>query len=193
MKPFSNYAETETRKPKEVLPAGGYLLEILGVQYENGTEGYSDKLVLSFDIIEDPFAGYYRRNYNSQSGEDKKWKGTFQLWVPSDDGSERDSWTKSKFKSVMEAFEESNEGFTWEWDENKLKGLRIGGVFNRKEYDFNGHHGFYTRCKYLTTTKAIVNGSYSMPEDEYLNTSTPTSEEGFMELPAGLEDKLPFA
>lgn len=193
MKAFSNYAETETRRPKEQLPIGGYILEILGVQYENGTNGYSDKLILSFDIVDDAFAGFYRRNYKAQTGEDKKWKGTYQLWVPADDGSERDSWTKSKFKTVMEAFEESNEGFTWEWDENKLKGLRIGGVFNRKEYDFNGRHGFYTRCKYLTTVKSITEGTYSQPDDDYLNNNAPAADDGFMGIPEDIENELPFS
>ena len=39
----------------------------------------------------------------------KKWKGSFRLNSPKDDGSEQDAWTKSKFKTVIHC----NRRFKW--------------------------------------------------------------------------------
>lgn len=196
MKKFKDYDSVQSYKQSPQLPIGGYVLSIKEAKLENEGEE-NEKLVFYFDIDEGPFRDFYRDNYNNQPGEDKKWKGTYRLWTPKDDGSERDDWAKRRFKTVMETFEESNEGFRWEWDEKKLKGLRIGGVFNQKEYDYNGRTGFFTQCKMLTTVEAIEKGTFKQPSDDYLdrgNAPAPTSDGNeFMELPAGFDEKLPFA
>lgn len=197
MKPFKNYDETQSYKQRETLPTGGYVLEIKDAKIDEGKNGLSDVMVLSFDIAEGPFKDFYARNYMNQKDEDKRWKGTYRIWLPKDDGSEQDDWTKRRFKTIMENFEESNEGFTWDWDERKLKKLRIGGIFNQKEYDFNGRNGFFTQCKMLTTVEAIEKGTFKQPADDYLNKRGSISAEeddGFASLPDGFkESDLPFA
>lgn len=82
-----------------------------------GKNGNSDVLVIAFDIAEGEQAGFYKRNYDSQTQEDKKWKGVYRLYCPKDDGTDQDNWTKRRFKTVMEAFESSNEKYHWNWDE----------------------------------------------------------------------------
>ena len=197
MKPFKNYEETQSYKQRETLPTGGYVLEIKDAKIDEGKNGLSDVMVLSFDIAEGPFKDFYARNYMNQKDEDKKWKGTYRIWLPKDDGSEQDDWTKRRFKTIMENFEESNEGFSWDWDERKLKKLRIGGVFNQKEYDFNGRSGFFTQCKILVSVESIEKGTFKQPADDYLdNRSSMNAEDddGFAELPSGFkESDLPFA
>ena len=115
MKPFKDYDKTQAYANREVLPPGGYVLKIGGVKYESGS-GRSDQIVLRFDIDEGEYNGYFQRNYDEQNTEDKKWKGTYRIWVPSDDGSEQDGWSKRRFKTIMNAFEDSNPGYSWDWD-----------------------------------------------------------------------------
>lgn len=196
MKPFKNYDTTETYGQKEQLPIGGYILKIMDARISEGNGERNDQLIISFDIAEGPFMDFYARNYRAQTGEDKKWKGVARLWCPDDSGSEADDRTKRRFKTNIEAFEESNEGYSWDWDEKKLKGLRIGGVFNRKEYDFQGHHGFFTNFKWFVPVEQIENGSFKQPGDDYLdnhNVPEPAENDGFMNLPDDLEERLPFA
>ena len=199
MKNLSNsprYQAAQTYTNSERLPAGAYKLQILAVRYENNeSKGYSDVIVLSFDIAEGDYNGFYRKQYDNNQQEDKKWKGNYRLYVPKDDGSEQDEWTMRRFKTVMAAFEDSNPGYIWDWDENKLKGKYIGGVFNDKEYDFNGRQGFFTNCHHLCSVEALA--TEKIPEPTYLNGNKKTEEpqsigNGFIDVPEGIDEDLPF-
>lgn len=193
MKPFKDYETTQTYKQRPQLPVGGYILKVKDARIDNENTQY-EKLVIFFDIEEGPFRNFYADDYRSQTGEDKKWKGAFRLWTPKDDGSEQDDWAKRRFKTVMETFEECNEGFHWDWDEKKLKNLTVGGVFNRKEYEFNGRRGFFTQCKYLTSVDAIEKNTFKQPADDYLKDASPAADQAdeFMKVSDSLIEDLPF-
>lgn len=167
MKQFKDYETTQVINTQERLPKGGYILEIKGVEIVE--TDYGERLILSFDIAEGEYKGYYAENYRNQTGEDKRWKGTYRIAIPKDDGSEEDQETKRRFKTNISLFEESNSGFHWDWDENTLKGKKIGGVFRNKEYSFNGKQGFFTECAWLTTVEKIKEGKFKVPADKLLN------------------------
>ena len=197
MKAFNGYDEAKVYGQTKKLPTGGYVLKIKDVRLEEGKNGNSDQLVIAFDIAEGDQKGFFEENFKAQTQEDKKWKGTYRLWCPKDDGSEQDGWTKDKFKTFIYAVEESNEGFHWNWDEKKLKGKTFAGIFNEKEYDFNGKHGFYTNLHSPVPVEVIRNGSYTVPEPTRLKGSTysqPTaaSADGFMNIPEGVDEEVPF-
>lgn len=197
MKAFKDYEKVEAYSEKKILPPGGYVLRILHVKYEEGNAGKSDQIILSFDIAEGEQLGFFDREYAAQTQEDKKWKGTFRIWIPSDDGSEKDNWTKRRFKTIMNAFEDSNPGFSWNWDEQTLKGKLIGGLFNRKEYDYKGKTGFFTQCHSLTDADTIRDGNFEIPADTLLKSrpamNTPSNDnDDFMAIPDSVLDELPF-
>ena len=121
-----NYESVKPYTQMDKLPIGGYVLEILNVKIENTQ--YGDKLVLGFDIKEGEQAGFYKKNLAQQAQEDRKWKGNYRLSIPKDDGTEDDNKIQRRFKTVMDQFEDSNNGFHWDWDEQKLKGKLIGGI-----------------------------------------------------------------
>lgn len=60
---------------------------------------WGDVLVVSFDILEGEHKGFFAADYKAQDQEDKKWRGTFRITLPKDDGSERDTWTKRGFNN----------------------------------------------------------------------------------------------
>lgn len=142
MKQYNGFDRNDVYRNTERLPAGGYVIKILEAkEVEND---YGRKLVISFDIAEGEYKDFFASNYKAQVGEDKKWKGTYRVNVPKDDGSEQDGWAKRRFNTLIVDIEESNPGYHWDWDESKLKGKTIGALFNNKEYEFNGRHGFFT-------------------------------------------------
>lgn len=198
MKPLNGYANARAYAETERLPIGGYILKILDVKFQSFDWG--SIILLSFDITEGEQKDFFKKNYKAQSDEDKKWKGIYRLRVPKDDGTEQDNWTMRRFKTVITAFEESNPGYHWNWDENTLKGKTIGALFNNKEYEFNGRHGFFTNCHSLLAAERIRSGKFSIPDDTLLKkTSGPNDPytnpigNGFMIIPDGVDDEgLPF-
>ena len=138
MKKLNGYETAQAYFEQERLPVGGYVLKILDVKYQENSWG--DVILLSFDIEEGEYKGFFANNYRAQTQEDKKWKGTYRLRVPKDDGSEQDNWKMRRFKTVMLNFEDSNPGYRWNWEEWTLKGKFIGALFNNKEYELSLIH-----------------------------------------------------
>ena len=187
----ANYKKAQPYTQQERLPIGGYVLKVLDVEYKENDWG--DQLVLSYDIEEGEQKGFYRKNYKSQTGEDKKWKGTTRIAVPKDDGTEEDEWKMRSFKTMVEAFEDSNDGYHWDWNEATLKGKLIGGVFNNKEWEMNGRSGFFTNCHHLTSSENIRKVNFKVPDDTLLKWTTRKVDEngGWMDV-SGEQEELPF-
>ena len=198
MRRLNGYQSAKAYTDNERLPVGGYILKILDVKYQENSWG--DVILLSFDIAEGEQAGFFKQNWSCQTGEDKKWKGVYRLRVPKDDGSEQDTWTMRRFKTVITNFEESNKGYHWNWEEQTLNGLSIGALFNNKEYEVDGRRGFFTNCHSLVNTEKIRSGKFEIPADTLLKTGisqnygTPSSVgDGFMNIPDDVNDEaLPF-
>lgn len=196
MKRLNGYEKAAVYTDQERLPVGGYVLKVLDVKYQENSWG--DVILLSFDIEEGEHKGFYAANYKAQTGEDKRWKGTYRLRVPKDDGTEQDEWTMRRFKTVISNFEESNSGYHWDWNEQTLKGKLIGALFNNKEYEFNGRHGFFTNCHSLITVERIRAGKFEIPQDTLLKQNGSavqgtTDPDGFMNIPDNVDDEgLPF-
>ncbi len=202
MRKLSGYEKAQAYSDTERLPVGGYVLKIMDVKYQENSWG--DVILLSFDIAEGEQKDFFSANWKAQTGEDKKWKGTYRLHVPKDDGSEQDNWTMRRFKTVMGAFEDSNSGYHWNWDEQSLKGKLIGALFNNKEYSFednskNNRHGFFTNCHSLVTVEKICSGKFEIPADTLLKENRQQNSgygkpdaDGFMNIPDGIDEELPF-
>lgn len=195
MKPLKGYAQAQVYVETERLPVGGYVLKILDAK--EAVNDWGSTIVLSFDIVEGEHKDFFRENYKNQTGEDKKWKGTYRLRVPKEDGTEQDEWTMRRFKTVMSNIEESNRGYHWDWNEAGLKDKLIGALFNNKEYEFNGRHGFFTNCHSLVPVEKIRSGKFEIPADTLLKTSAKSSfpapdSDGFVNIPDGLDEDLPF-
>lgn len=195
---FNDYNETKAYGQAQVLPKGGYVLKIMGAEVCQNHNGQYVKI--SCDIAEGEFKDFYANDYRAQQSEDKKWRCNYLLNVPKDDGTEQDGWTKRKFKTVIEAMEESNSGYRFDWDEKKFKGKLIGGLFNEREYEANGSVKKAINLAQLCTVESIRNNTYKLPVDKLLGTrnntafapATNNSPEGFMNIPNDIDTELPF-
>lgn len=197
MRPISNWGAVKAPTEFIELPAGGYICRIMGAEvktYTSGDGASFEKLEVSIDIAEGDFANYYADNYRAQN-EPKKWKGVLRYYVPRDDGSESDEWNKTALKGLTDAVESSNIGYKWEWEEKTLKGKKVGVIFRREEWEYNGKTGWATRpFKAIDATNAAT-GAFRMPKDKPLNNSAATAQAAsytpnFEDV--GNDEELPF-
>ena len=174
------------------LPKGAYVCKIISARVDENQHG--QRLVISFDISEGEYAGYYKEKFEASNAEDKKWSGVIRLSIPKDDGSEADQWRVRSFNTALVAIEDSNSGYLWDGDETKLKGKAVGVVFNLKEFEGNdGRVISYTQPKALTSVKSVKEGTYYTPKDEPLKTDHKASgDTSWMDVSDVSDDELPF-
>ena len=180
---ITGYKETQATSFSGELPKlepGGYVLKIMAVKVEDTQWG--TKLAFQFDIAEGEQKGFFKKLYDAtpDEWESKKWKGSYRLKVPKNEGDDA-KFRKSLgfYKSQLEAFEKSNGNLVinaeQDWDEQKLKGKLVGAVFNEKEYNYNGKHGMFTQCKRFVSADDIRSGNFTVPKPDMLNGDAPAT------------------
>lgn len=201
MQPFMGYEAARKKanySASAQLPVGGYVAKIIEVRYEPVQSGNSDMINIAFDIEEGEHKGFFRKQYEENTNEDKKWKGRTTIYVPTEDGSERDGWTKNAFARWTAALENSNNGYTWDWDESKWKGKLIGLIFGEIGTVIDGREIVYVGCRFPESVEKIRKGEFKIPNIQkkkgFTGTKTAsTSEtEDFMKIPDNIEDEVPF-
>lgn len=179
---FKDYDEIQVFEGGAQLPVGGYELTIVGAKVEQFTN--CEILKVAFDIVNhEQFSGFYANRFKSAKAQnpDAKWGGVFDVFIPKDDGSELDGYTKQAFKRFITSVEKSNEGYVWNWDEKSLKGKAFGGIFGREEFiTKEGDRKFAVKCRFPRSIDSIRSGDYKIPEDKLLkglNTATATLDD----------------
>ena len=174
MKKPNNWDNVKAAGERVKLPAGGYEAKIIGakvVKYDSARGEY-ERLEIAVDITAGEYKDYYKTEFDSSTRDDKKWKGVARFYVPTDDGSEKDEFTKSLLKSATEAIEDSNSGYHWDWDETKLKGLKVGILVRDKEYEIDGRHGFAPEIFRFADIKRIKDGKFTVPKPKMIKGSS---------------------
>lgn len=147
----------KAERANEPLPVGGYVAKIMAAEIKNYSWG--DVLVISFDIAEGEYKDFFAKKYRADTRDDKKWKGTFRINIPSENSQYAES-EKRNFNNMIWAIEESNPGYHFDWDEAKFKGKAVGAIIREKEYYFNGKFGTTTECGKFTSVDEIRNGTF---------------------------------
>lgn len=187
MKAFEGYKAQKQGGSREYLPAGGYVAQILDakeVRYDWG-----GVLLISFDISEGERKGFFKKDYAENTNEDRKWRGTYRLNIPKDDGSEKDGWSKRTFGGVMWAVEESNPGYHWDWNEAGLKGKTVGVLFRNREWEMNGNSGWSTECCKMISAQDVRDGKFKIPKDKPLANKP---ADGFADITKDDDIKMPW-
>jgi len=194
IKHFGDYDKVQGYQDRPQLPVGGYVMRIMGAEVKENRIG--QYVQVSMDIAEGQYKDFFADDYRAQDAN-KKWHCNYLLNVPLDDGSEKDGWTKRRFKTFTEALEASNDGYHFDWDEKKFKGLMIGGLFNIREWKTDdGQRGRSTNLAQVCSVEKIRTGKYKLPKDQLLkdsdsadSSSTNTTSGGFTVVH---DDDLPF-
>ena len=178
-------AAIATGQDSSQLPKGGYICKIVSCKAE--TVNNKDRLVVAFDIAEGEYAGYYKQKFDADTRAEKKWRGTYRVFVQKNDGS-----TNPFFKGFITSVEASNKGYIFNWDESTLNDKLFGGLFSIEEYigsDLNVRST--TRCNMAVSTETVKLGKYTLPKDVLVEKK---SNESFYEIETkdSGEDDLPF-
>lgn len=189
----NNWNEVQEFTDRQKLPNGAYVCKVK--QCKVVDTDYGQQLAILFDISEGEFAGYYQRDFDSSTVQDKKYRGVMRVWLPKDDGSDNDEITKRSFKGMVTAFEKSNPGYKWDWNENSLSGKTIGILFRNEEWEYNGKNGWAVRPFRAISADTVRNEEYTLAKDKPLKNRTvaapayPNPNNGYMEV---TDEELPF-
>lgn len=169
IRPYNGAKAQETKySSNDPLPAGGYVCKIMAAEVKEYTWG--DQLVISFDVVEGEYKDFFAQQYRNQSDEwGKKWKGNFRIAIPGDESKDKYFESHSKtFNNLIFAIEDSNHGYNWDWDENKLKGKLIGFLFRNKEWEYMGKTGWTTEACTALAADRIRSQDFKLPKDKPL-------------------------
>ena len=188
----NNWNNVQEFSDRQKLPLGAYVCKVKKAVVQSTDWG--DQLCILFDIAEGAFKDFYNTDFATSTIEDKKWKGVLKQWLPKDDGTEKDEWTKSSFKGMVTSFEKSNAGYQWDWNEASLAGKMVGIVFRNEEWEYNGKHGWAVRPLRAISVDSVRNGTFTLPNDKPLknrdSASAPIPDSyGFTDISS---DDIPF-
>ena len=175
-----NNVEEAGNGPNLIAP-GGYVGKIVNVNNMADRQG----LVVELDVAEGPEAGHFQK-LNADLG----------FWALSSFRSYKER-ALPFFKKFVKSVERSNEGYTWDGDENKLVGKLIGMVLQHEEYEGNdGKIKTKVTVNSFDSIAKIRNGEFKIPEKKILEKSNRNNEvvvnsaSGFQPLN---DDDIPFA
>lgn len=198
MKKIENWDNIEVKdfSENEKFILGGKKCKIINVKnfIYNGIE----KVSLELDVIEGENVGYYQKKYDERNENAKFWDDGATISFPTEPVEEKD---KSYIKGLIKAIESYNDGYTWDWDETKLKNKKINVNFSLKEYQ--GSDGeIYTKpqvYRYVNSKENFkedyipsvrtVNNEY-IKYEEYKNRGNKSNNTVISE--KELDDSLPF-
>lgn len=195
MRAINNWENVKASADFTALPAGGYVCKIQGAKIRtfNGKNGSFERLEVAVDIVEGEYKDHFRRDFDSQNTEDKKWRGVLRLYVPSGDGSDQDNWSAAKLKRFISDVEDSNPGYHWDWEEQKLKGKLVGLTFRREEWEWGGKTGWKTNPFQAYTVEDIRQNKFQLPKDKPLKKEAAPAVPKFEDaVDTEGDDDLPF-
>lgn len=181
------------------LPIGAYECVIMDARVNHNEQSGKDTFKVSVDIASGEFKDYFRKIYENDTRIDRKWNNNAVKYL---------SYTGDNvayFKGFITTIENSNANYKWDWDETKLKGKKVCGVFQYEEYEKqDGTKGIKVRLnkfRSLDKMKDIevqnsvktLNNSY-VDYEEYINSKN-SSNEPFSDFGNTVEisdEELPF-
>lgn len=182
MEKIENWDNIEAKGMEDFknLPIGAYECIIKDARINHNEENGKDTLKISIDIASGEYKDYFLKSYENDTRIDKKWNNNAVKYL----AFEGDN--VAFFKGFITCVENSNPGYTWDWNENKLKDKKICGVFLYEEYQKqDGTHGIKVRLnKFRSLDKMkdinisdnvkMLDGSY-ISYDDYIKKNETTN------------------
>ena len=142
------------------LKADGYVCKVMAVKMEQSKAG-NEMMVVNYDIAEGDFKDFFMERYKNaprdqNNPQEPKWSGKYYI-VLNTDGYE------GRLKAFTTSIEESNPGYTWDWNEENLRSKLFGGIFREEEYIYNGEVRTSVKLWQPRSTKTIKEGKFEIP------------------------------
>jgi hypothetical protein len=176
-------SNVEEAKEYVRLGAGGYICKITKVEDVPNKE----YLKIEYDVVQGDFKDYFKNLFEAK----KFWGGNFIRSYK--------ETALSFFKSFTTAIEKSNSNFKFNNDETKLVGKLIGLVLGEEGYIANdGSSKSRLYVKETRSVDAIKNKEFEVPEykpcpgGKQVGPTPSSVGDGFMNIPDGIDEELPF-
>jgi len=175
------------------LPAGAYVCKILKVELVSPEKAdFSKYINLLFDVAEGDQKDFFTNQYKANTREDKKYKGHTKIYIPKNNGDEKDEWTKKSFAKWTNSLEDSNPGYAWDWDESKWKDKLIGIVFGDTGTRINGKDIVYTEARYPVSIDQVRKGTAGEAKFKSKGDYGKDTSDSFMNVPDTIQEEFPF-
>ena len=188
------YDKSQRRQTFEQLPKDAYVIEIKSAkeQKNKNTDGYH--LAIAFDIAEGQYKDFYRKQFDSNTNEDKQWPydGVFYLTIPADNSPD---YVMRNWNSFFADLEDSNNGFVFAGDVKTLKGKLLGAKMRIKQTESKGNIYDHTQMCWTCVAEDVRQGrAGKLPYDKLIQTPAPASSgSGWTQIAQAMDDDLPFS
>ena len=187
MKIIENWNEIEAKGMEDfkALPIGAYECIIRKAEVYTNSNNGKESFKVEVDVANGEYKGYFQKRFDNNPNSTKTWdnNATRYLAFQGDNS--------AYFKGFITCVENSNPGYTWDWDETKLTNKKICGVFQYEEYEKqDGSRGVKVRLNKFRSLDKIkeievsdnvrmLNGSYMSIDDYNERHEKSTAEEIF--------------
>lgn len=187
MKIIENWEEikakgTEDFKP---LPIGAYKCIIRKADIYKNPTTEKESFRVQVDIANGEYQGYFQKKYDNDTRSEKTWDNNATKYLAYKGNN------IAYFKGFITCVENSNPGYKWDWNEEKLKGKNVCGVFQYEEYEKQyGTKGVKVRLSKfrsldkmgdieVSDTVKLTDGTYMSIDDYNERKSSASAEEIF--------------
>ena len=152
---FSGFKPSQPTGERLTLPAGIYEGHIIAARVDMANN--VPTLQIRVDIDKGEFKDFFNRQYAAaQNGQfPAKYKGVFRVQLPDGADPQHDGWRQHQLEGLVWALEDGNPGYKWDWDENKLKGLKVGLNVRERDYYYQGRTGTTTEIGRLESVSKV--------------------------------------
>lgn len=196
----NNYENTQAQGEFTPVELGGHRLVIKQVSETKSKNG-KPMIVVLFDFAPDDVQpGYFMKQFKDDIRPDKKWPNQATQYILTEN--ENGDCSRS-FKTFITCVEHSNAGFTTQWGDNfsnQFKNKSIGGVFGPQMDYYNGKEREKRVLRWFVSIDKVADANvpdmsetqaYKNFKNGYPSGST-QSNDGFMNIPDGVDEELPF-
>lgn len=194
----NGYDEAKAQGEFTPVELGGHHLVIKQVEEMQSSTG-KPMIKVSFDFApEDKQPNYFAEQFKNDIRPDKKWsnQATAYILVLDNEGK-----TSSKYKTFTTCVEHSNTGFEIKWGIDnwgaQFKNKKIGGVFGEQMDYYNGDEKKKRVLRWFVSSDKVADAqipdmSETAAYKQYKQNGAIASSDGFMNIPDGIDEELPF-
>jgi len=189
----NNYEKTQASGDFTPIELGGHIIVIKQVEEMKSKTG-KDMLKVSFDFADsDDQAKYFEKAFRDDIRPEKKWPAAGATYILTED---HEGNCSRQFKTFATSIEKSNPGFQVSWGDGFcqcFKNKVIGGVFGNVEEEYDGKVHMRRKLRWFRSVDGVKGAG--IPDDKFMNkqNSTPKpGSDGFMNIPDGIDEELPF-
>lgn len=200
MKKPNNYEKTPVQGEFTPVELGAHKMIIKQVTETKSKTG-KEMIVVLFDFApDDAQAGYFMESFKNDIRPEKKWPNQATQYILTED---QDGNCSKSFKTFLSCVEHSNTGFVTQWGDNfgqQFNGKRVGGVFGPQMDYYNGREIEKRVLRWFVSMDKVADAkipemsetrTYKNKSNGYPAAATPL-EDGFMSIPDGIDEELPF-